>query len=169
MHTHAGWMLQSPNATDRLLQCLAVGFWATTAEKGTLRLAISRLAPGSPLTCPPFVHTPSLQLLDTVPELNTLLAGQPRICPREWAEHAAYAHCSIATPLVAWFWDCVGGLAQPQLAALLGFVTGSSTLPAGAQAIQPCQPRGLWRLVGCRLQLCSLQFFTCLFRRFCRE
>ena len=64
-------------------------------------------------------------------ELNTLIAGQHDLDPQDWQAHAAYTNCCAATPLIAWFWELTNELSQPQLASLLGFVTGSTTLPAG--------------------------------------
>lgn len=67
----------------------------------------------------------------TPAELNTLVAGEPTICAEEWEAHAAHSHCSAATPQAAWFWEAVRAMGQTQRAALLGFVTGSTALPAG--------------------------------------
>lgn len=85
----------------------------------------------SPALTSPHLTSPHLYRCLTPDELNELLAGQSSICPSDWEAHACYKHCSPSTPQVAWFWSLLCGLAQPELASLLAFITGSSALPAG--------------------------------------
>lgn len=67
-------------------------------------------------------------------EINLLIGGLPEVCPREWQAHARYEAGCERAPQVAWLWAAVGGWAPPARGALLAFVTGASSLPAGGFA-----------------------------------
>lgn len=64
-------------------------------------------------------------------ELNLLVGGLDELCPAEWQAHARYEGGAERAPQAAWLWAAVRAWAPPRRAALLAFVTGASSLPAG--------------------------------------
>jgi len=65
-------------------------------------------------------------------DLELLVCGLPTVPVAEWQQHSRGSNEWFAhTELRQWFWEVVADMTQEECAQLLGFVCGSSRLPAG--------------------------------------
>ena len=63
--------------------------------------------------------------------LDQLLAGEGSICLQDWQSNTLYKHCSAEDTHIQWFWSLLRDMDQPQLQALLAFVTCTPVPPVG--------------------------------------
>ena len=67
----------------------------------------------------------------TASELGDLIGGSADVDVSDWRAHTQYrGGYTDSSPQVTWFWELVGGMAQPRRRALLRFATGSAAPPA---------------------------------------
>jgi len=62
-------------------------------------------------------------------ELELLISGLPEIDIEDLKRNTDYSGYTETTPVIRWFWKCLGDMTQEQKAWFLQFVTGTSQVP----------------------------------------